>query len=108
MKRVRKMKRIQFLLAPMIVIGVFWGGATALHGNGKKTLSSGSSHTLIVGESNSLWAWGGKPVRTDRNRQYDQSAGASSHHSGSGLELCQRCRKSLAGHQNRRFPLGLG
>ncbi len=30
-----------------------------LHGNGNQTLSAGQSHTLVIGENNTMWGWGG-------------------------------------------------
>ena len=47
------------LAIPLVLMGATLFGPGLLHANGNLALSAGDSHVLIIGESNSLWGWGG-------------------------------------------------
>ncbi len=52
----KSLQQATFWLLLALGLGVM---QPALCGNGNQTLSAGQSHTLVIGENNTLWAWGG-------------------------------------------------
>ncbi len=56
------MKKSLQQATPWLLLGIGLGLGVmqpALHGNGNQTLSAGQSHTLVIGENDTMWGWGG-------------------------------------------------
>ena len=52
------MRHLKLYQKPYLLIGVALLCAHPGWGNGTKTLDSGVTDTIIIGENNTLWAWG--------------------------------------------------
>jgi len=53
------MNNLRIPAATIVLLGATFFGGHSLRANGSETMSSGENHTLIIGENNTLWAWGG-------------------------------------------------
>ena len=53
------MNNLRIPAATIVLLGVAQLGDRPLFANGSATMSSGKTHTLIIGENNTLWGWGG-------------------------------------------------